>query len=617
MNLFGAATSGVDPQTGSYLSKEQRVAMFQASRGNGGVGGANKGAQRAQVAPQNAIVVANKFAEITQTLSKNYESASAGVAQQVEENRKGIENLYRIIERQREDTLKAEKAETRSTLIQAENKRRNLKENFIEGISGAAAAAVAPLQKAAAAATKPLMSLWDKIRNALLLLAAAWAIDNLPTIIKKFNEYFGDLDKLKATVIKALAGLRGVFSIFDGIIRSVTRIIGGIVKTAFRVGKFIVKSAVRITSAVFGAIKKVVGTVVNAIFSGIRKLVGGAVDAYNRIRGMIPGGNKPTTPRLPGNKPPQNIFQKLFSKASTAVTGLKEFAGAQFGKVKAGANKFMTGFKDLGSKAMETLNPIKSYATSQGIKEGTDASRAKGIQDLLGRVFEKAGIAGSGILKNVGKLAKGILKRVPVIGLAIDVMLNKAGGQGTSEAVIRGLASSIAGMVGMKAGAAIGAGVGTIAIPIPGVGTAVGGILGGLIGSILAGSGADALAKAGMESAGMETTSNEEMTNNIGAKVESVIGNNNSSTAGQPSPAAAITPSTPSTPDGMQTPAESSTTNNVNVQQLPATMEKIESEKKEVLPEQTPPAISTRDPQTDIYRAMASKNYQMTLEGAF
>jgi hypothetical protein len=613
MNLFGAATSGVDPQTGSYLSKEQRVAMFQASRGNGGVGGANNGAQRAQVAPQNAIVVANKFAEITQTLSKNYESASAGVAQQVEENRKGIENLYRIIERQREDTLKAEKAETRSTLLKAENKRRNLKENFIESISGAAAAAVAPLQKAAAAATKPLMSLWDKIRNALLLLAGAWAIDNLPEIIKKFNEYFGDLDKLKATVIKALAGLRGVFSIFDGIIKSVTRIIGGIVKTAFRVGKFIVKSAVRIASAVFGAIKKVVTTVVNAIFGGIRKLVGGAVDLYNGIRGMIPGSK----PSIPVDKPPKNIFQRFMGKVGKTFNGMKEFAGDQFGKMKAGADKFMTGFKDLGSKAMEKINPIKSYAAKEGIEAGTDASRVKGIEGLLKKVFEKAGIAGSGILKNVSKLAGNILKRTPIIGPAIDIFLNKASGQGTSEAIIRGLSSGIAGMVGMKAGAAIGAGVGTVAIPIPGVGTAVGGILGGLIGSILAGSGADALAKAGMESAGMETTSNEEMQNNITAMVEPALGSNKSSTAGQPSPAAAITPSTPSTPDGMQAPAESSTTNNVNIEQLPPIMENIKSESKEVLPEQTPPAISTRDPQTDIYRAMAGKNYQMSLEGAF
>jgi hypothetical protein len=615
MNLFGAATSGIDPQTGSYLSKEQRLAMFQASRGNGGVGGgANNGAQRAQVAPQNAIVVANKFAEITQSLSKNYESASAGVAQQVEENRKSIENIYRLIEAQRKDTLKAEKAETRSTLVQAENKRRNLKENFIEGISGAAAAAVAPLQKAAAAATKPLMSLWDRIRNALLLLAGAWAIDNLPEIIKKFNNYFGDLDKLKSTVIKALTGLRGVFSIFDGIIRSVTRIIGGIVKTAFRVGKSIVISATRIAGAVFGAIKKVVTTVVDAIFGGIRKLVGGAVNLYNKIRGMIPGGNKPT---LPGNKPPQNIFQKFMGRVSKTFNGMKDFTGKQIGKMKAGADKFMTGFKDLGSRAMDKINPIKAYATKEGIEAGTDASRVKGLKSLLGKVFEKAGIAGAGILKNVGKLAKGILTRIPLIGPAIDIFLNKASGQGTGEAIIRGLASGIAGMVGLKAGAAIGAGVGTVAIPIPGVGTAVGGLLGGLIGSILAGSGADALAKAGMESAGMETTSNEQMSANVAPIVESTLGSNKTGTAGQPSPAAAITPSTPSTPDGMQTPIESNMTNNVNVQQLPATMEKIESKKEEVLPEQNPPAISTRDPQTDIYRAIAGKNYQLTLEGAF
>ena len=56
MNLFGAATSGVDPQTGSYLSKEQRVAMFQASRGQGGGGDAKKRKQGSQA----AIIVANK-----------------------------------------------------------------------------------------------------------------------------------------------------------------------------------------------------------------------------------------------------------------------------------------------------------------------------------------------------------------------------------------------------------------------------------------------------------------------------------------------------------------------------------------------------------------------------
>ena len=61
MSLFTSATSGVDPQTGSYLSKEQRVAMFQSSRGRGGSGSAAPESGRGRVAPQNAIVVANKM----------------------------------------------------------------------------------------------------------------------------------------------------------------------------------------------------------------------------------------------------------------------------------------------------------------------------------------------------------------------------------------------------------------------------------------------------------------------------------------------------------------------------------------------------------------------------
>merc|ERR1711938_325389 len=81
----------------------------------------------------------------------------------------------------------------------------------------------------------------------------------------------------------------------------------------------------------------------------------------------------------------------------------------------------------------------------------------------------------------------------------------------------------------MKAGAAIGAGIGTVAIPIPGLGTGIGGILGGLIGSILAANTADALAKAGMTMAGMETTSDETMAANYGNIIENITNNNNTS----------------------------------------------------------------------------------------
>ncbi|AOV61933.1 hypothetical protein BOW86_gp009 [Synechococcus phage S-CAM7] len=615
MNLFGAATTGVDPQTGKYLSKEQRVAMFRASRGQGGgtAGGGNNSAG-SQVTPKTAIVVANKFSEITQTLSNNYQTASAGVAEQVAENRARIENLYRIVYDRRKEDLKREKQETRNTLIGAERSKRGLKEGFVEGISSAAAAAVAPLQKAAAAVQKPIMSLWDKIRNALLLLTAAWVIDNLPAILKKFDEFFGSIKSLKNTLTKALVNIRGVFGIFDGIIRGIVRGIGAVIKTAYRVGKTIFQSAFRLGRAVFNAIKKVVETVVRTIFKGIRALVGGIGNAYRAARGLLPGGNKPTTPKLP-DKQPKNVFQRLWGKVTKAATGLKEFAGNQYGKLKEGADKFMTGFSNLRSKAMEKLNPIQAQATKDGIEKGTTASREKGVKSLLTRILEKAGIKGGKGLMNNPVLKK--LLKLPGIGIAIDVILNKAGGQGVAESLIRGFSSGIAGMVGAKAGAAVGAGVGTIAIPIPGIGTAVGGILGGIIGSILAANTADSLAKAGMESVGMETTSDAQMRENYEPVVESVIGSNKSSTAGQPSPAAAITPSTPSTPDGMQVPEGSNTTNNVTVEQMPPIMENIEREKKEVIPEQPVPTISTRDPQTDLYRAMASKSYQLNLAGTF
>jgi hypothetical protein len=617
MDLFGAATKGVDPQTGSYLSKEQRVAMFRASRGQGGreFGGGNN----------SAIVVANKFSQIAQTLSKNYQAASEGVAEQVARNTTRIENLYRIINDRRTEDLKREKQETRNTLLSAERSKRNIKEGFVEGISSAAAAAVAPLQKAAAAVQKPIMSLWDKIKRALLLLTAAWVIDNLPAILEKFDKFFGNIKSLKNAIAKALVNIRGVFAIFDGIIRGVIRGIGSIIKTAYRVGKFIFQSAFRLGRAVFSAIKKVVETVVKAIFGGIRNLVGGIGKAYRAARGLLPGGkpsttSKPsgnkTTPQLTGDtKKPKNIFQRILGKASKTVTGIKEFAGNKWNKVKEGANKFMTGFRDIGSKAMDKLNPIQAQATKDGIKKGTDASREKGVNSLLSRIFDRAGVKGGKGLMNNPVLKK--LVKLPGIGIAIDVILNKAGGQGVAESLIRGFSSGIAGMVGMKAGATVGAAVGTVAIPIPGVGTAVGGILGGVIGSILAANTADTLAKAGMESAGMETTSDAQMVENYKPVVESVLGGNKSTTAGQPSPAAAITPSTPSTPDGMQTPVESNTTNNVNVQQLPAVLENMKSEKKEVKPEQPVPTIKTRDPQTDLYRDLASKNYQLNLVGTY
>ena len=616
MDLFGSAINGIDPQNGSYLSKERRIAMFQASRGySGGNDGTNSEKKRVKVSPQNSIVVVNKFAEITQTLSNNYEKVNYEVSQQVEKNRSNIENLYSIIQTQRKNTLSTEKLETRNALIKEEKNRRKSKENLIEGISSSAAAAVAPLQKAASAAVKPLKSFWEKIRNFLLLIGSAWVIDNLSSIQKKIKDYFSDIENLKLTSFNALTNLRGVFSIFDGIIKSITRLIGGVIKTAFRVGQFIATSAIRISRSVFGAIKKVVTTVLKTIFKGITGLIEGAVGLYNKLKGIIP--NNKIIPN--GKTIPPNNFQKFMGKITDTFKGVSNWTQKQFVKARTGATNFMSGFKDLKTKALDSINPLKNYAAKNNIKTGNTLSREKGIKDLLTKVFEKAGMAGSGILKNVGSIVKKVLLRAPLIGTAIDIFLNKASGQGTSEAIIRGLSSGISGMIGLKAGAAVGAGLGTVVIP--GIGTAVGGLIGGIIGSIMAGTTGDFLAKSSLEAAGVKTTSNEKMAKTLTPKIDNIFnrvtGNDAVSKKAINSPASLINPTTPSTPAGMQLPENANTTNNFTVQSLPATMENMSREKKEVLGQQNPPSIRTSDPQTDFYRALASKNYQLNLQGAF
>ena len=89
-------------------------------------------------------------------------------------------------------------------------------------------------------------------------------------------------------------------------------------------------------------------------------------------------------------------------------------------------------------------------------------------------------------------MMKSVMRIVPGLGFAIDLALNKGvSGQGWTEAIIRGLGSSITGGLSAAAGASvggsIGAGIGTVVFPV--VGTAVGGAIGAALGAIIAGMG--------------------------------------------------------------------------------------------------------------------------------
>ena len=588
--------------------------MFRASRGQGGSGGANNsGAQKAQVTPKSAIVVANKFAEITQTLNSNYERATSGVAEQVAQNRKDIENLYKLISDRREQELKNEKAESAQLRIDGERKRRSIRENFIEGISSAAAAMVKPLQSIANAAQKPIMSLWDKIKNALLLLAAAWVIDNLPEIIKTFKKFFKDLDKFKSTISSALVNIRGVFYVFDKIVRTIFKVISSIVRTSFRIARKIITSGFRIARKVIGAITKVVTTVTTAIFNGIRGLVSNLLKQYDNLRNAM----KPPTP-TPGSggkpKPKGNFITRTFNN-------IKNWTGDRIKQAKQLGSKTLGKLQDIGSFAADKLNPAKSYATKEGIEKGSNAAREKGLKKMLSPILDAMGL-GKQALGKIGKIIRPLL-RLPGIGIAVDVALNKAGGQSWVEAILRGLPSALAGVAGWKGGAIAGAGVGSMIFP--GVGTAIGGGLGAIIGSIIAANLADGLAKNALDSVGIETTSDEEQAKNLQKNVvdpviNNVSGNGSGSNVnfnGIVPPAQKVTGGN-STPDGMQTPEGSTSQTNINIEELPPVMENIKPEQEdEVVPEQSVPSIYTRDPQTDSYRRYATNKYQLDLAGAF
>lgn len=644
MSLFGAATTGVDPQTGEYLSKTQRVAMFRASRGfGGGMGGGGNSSTSAKVEPKAAIVVANKFTEITKTLNTNFQQSATNISDQAQTNKQSIENLYNIISNKRTQELQTEKEESRQSALKDEKSKRSSRENLVEGLSAAAAAAVAPLQKTAKKVTDNLGGFWDRLKRALLLLGAAWVIDNLPEILDKIKSFDFSIESFTDAVAGALPNIRGVFTILDKIVRAALRGIRKVASTAFRIARKIATSAFRIARKIFNAIVSVTRKVVGAITNGIKKLVGGlyrslkaAKNTISRLAGNAndalrakPGGGKGT-----GKGAGKGFFGSIVDKLRSGGSKIKSFAkkvGGKLGldKMQEGASNFMRGFGNLKDKALEKLNPLKSYANKEGIPTGNPGSRLAGIKGLLDKVFRTAGMAGKAsqnLLKGAEKIIRP-LTRLPGIGIAIDIMLNKAGGQGNEEALVRGLASGLAGMVGAKAGAAVGAGVGTLILP--GIGTAAGGILGGLIGSMLFGIGGDALGKAGLEMSGKTTTSDEQMTANYKNIIENITNNNNTATvtaasddkSTHPEKSIKISPgdrvsSAGSTPEGMQFSGRLSA-DTFNLEELPPIMRTIPKEQttEPVKQQQTIPSIDTKDPQSDIYRQMAGRFYE--LSGAF
>lgn len=515
------ATTGVDPQTGSYLSKEQRIAMFQASRGRGGGGGNSPGGnKRPQVQPQNAIVVANKMASVVQTLQTNTQSTVQAVNVKVQENAQSIQNLYKSVQENRAAEARVEKEETKDLRAERENALRLGKEKLIEGMSAAVAGLAGLGRKAADAALKPVMGFWDKLKALLANLAAAWVIRNLPSIIegiKKFTNWLGDF---KSWLPSSLLSLRGVWSIADNIIRSMWRGFKRIAGTIFRIatwlprklfqltkriftpiGRFIVNFVRRIVNFIKPIVKKALGMLGDAL-GGAKNLGKKGVQAVGDALGGVRsgGGAKPGSGAAPSDAP------RL--PPAKGATDVAEEGGGLLGKI----GKF---FKNLGKKGQEAFGKGKELLDGGGknlknlmgqVQETTTGIKPQPEKHLgwikkalapLGAAFP----AMKGALRGLTKVVSGVLKVVPGIGFAIDLALNRGvNGDDWTTAIVAALGSSIAGglsaAVGAKVGAGVGAtiggvaGLGVGAIPGAAIGAALGGIIAGIAGGMLGDTGA-------------------------------------------------------------------------------------------------------------------------------
>ena len=515
------ATSGVDPQTGSYLSKEQRIAMFQASRGRGGGGGNAPGEnRRSRVEPQNAIVVANKMASVVQTLQTNTQDTVQAVNVSVKENAQSIQNLYKSVQENRSAEAKVEKEETKDLRAERENALRLGKEKLIEGMSSAVAGLAGLGKKAASAALKPVMGFWDKIKALLANLAAAWAIRNLPTIISKVKEFGNWLGELKDWFPKSLTDLRGVWSIADNILRGMWRGFRRIAGRIFRIVTWLPRQLFRLTKRIFRPIGNfIIGFVrriVNFIKPIVRKALGMLGDALGGVAnagkrglnavgdalggvtsgggGAKPGsGASPDAPKLPPAK---------------GATDVAEEGGGFFGNIR----KFL---KNLGKKGNEAFSTGVDYLKGGGknlknamgaIQETTTGVKPQ-PEKHMGWIkkamapLAKAYPALKGALGGLTKVVGGVLKFIPGIGFAIDLALNRGvNGDDWTTAIVAALGSSIVGGLSAAAGAKIGAGVGATiggvaglgigAVPGAAIGAALGGIIAGIAGGMLGDTGA-------------------------------------------------------------------------------------------------------------------------------
>lgn len=232
------------------------------------------------------------------------------------------------------------------------------------------------------------------------------------------------------------------------------------------------------------------GSLANFAFSKLPEIIQMFTEissGFNNIWKVIKTGIISLTTNFP------RLIKKLAVISGKVFGGPAKFIGKLI--LKAGGlvkNLFMKAGKAVFNIIKEPLKRLLGPAATsalKGISQGVGSVVKRGVGKTATRLAAKIGgkgaakvVAGAGntlaktapaVFRRFKKIS-GIFKKVPVIGALIGIGIDLALGEKLDRA--------LAGAAGASLGAAIGGAIGTGLIPIPVVGTAVGGFVGSAVG---------------------------------------------------------------------------------------------------------------------------------------
>ena len=185
---------------------------------------------------------------------------------------------------------------------------------------------------------------------------------------------------------------------------------------------------------------------------------GGLIKSVAKLGVSLFKGPAKLTGKLISNlgKSIKNVFKGL---GKFVVNNIKRMAGLAMGAAP--------GTRGGGKKRVDPSKRGRQTSPVKPIKPGTPKQTNPSVLNRAKNLFSDKGS------KHLGKVSK-VFKKIPFIGALIGIGIDMAMGERLDNA--------IAGAAGASLGAAIGGAIGTFALPIPGLGSFLGGMVGAAIG---------------------------------------------------------------------------------------------------------------------------------------